>query len=114
MLDVTNGRFTGLRATSRRDPEQLQHGPHQCPTNPPPGFAGGQWASITIDKSWHEAVTKTPAPIGPLAPVLHRFSVTKAPSAWRVSAAGVHTVPAGQTSLLVNVWGCIYHPRTLT
>jgi hypothetical protein len=104
MLDVATGKFTGLRTTSRRDPEQLQHGPHQHPTNPPPRFEGDQWVSITIDNSWHETVTRTPAPIVPLAPVLLRFSVTKAPSAWRVSAAGAQTVPAGQTSLLVNVW----------
>ncbi len=113
-LDVTTGRFTGLTTTSKRDPEQLPHGPNQHPANPAPKFVGARWVSITIDSSWHETVTSVPAPIVPLAPVLLRFSVSKAPAEWSVRAAGVQKVPAGQTSLLVNVWDAAKVSWTLT
>lgn len=114
-LDAATGSFTGLRTTSERDPEPLPHGPNQHPVNPPPKFVGQRWVSITIDSSWHETVTSTPAPKVALAPVLLRFSVINAPAGWSVSAAGVTlTASAGQTSLLVNVWDAAIVGWTLT
>jgi hypothetical protein len=114
-LDAATGSFTGLRTTSERDPEPLPHGPHQHPVNPPPKFEGQQWISVTIDSSWRETITVTPAPKVALAPVLLRFSVTNAPAGWSVSAAGVSlTAQAGQTSVLVNVWDAAIVSWTLT
>ena len=114
-LDAATGSFTGLRTTSERDPEPLEHGPNQHPVNPAPKFVGARWVSVTIDSSWHRTVTSTPAPKVTLAPVLLSFSVNNAPSGWSVSAAGqTLTAPAGQTSLLVNVWDTATVGWTLT
>lgn len=113
-LDVATGTFTGLRTTTRRNPEPLPHRPGQHPANPAPEFRGNRWVSVTIDNSWHETVTSVPAPVVPLAPVLLRFSVSSAPSPWSVKAAGVETAPAGQMSLLVNLWDAAGVTWTLT
>src|SRR3954447_9573335 len=105
VLDVGSGVFTGLRTQSERDPEPIQHLPDQHPHNPPPRFVGSRWVSITIDATWHQTITSTPAPKVPLAPVLLRFAVTAAPTPWSVTAAGrTRFASAGQTVLLVDVW----------
>src|SRR4051794_26733413 len=77
-LDLSTGVFSGLRTSSERDPEPLEHGPGQHPVNPPPRFVGQSWISITIDKTWHRTVTSTPAPKVPLTPVRLMFSVANA------------------------------------
>jgi hypothetical protein len=104
-LDVATGSFTGLRTTSERDPEPVEHQAGQHPVNPPPRFVGERLISVTIDSTWHRTITSTPAPKVALAPVLLRFSVTSTSAAWSVTAAGVTlSAPAGQDSLLVNAW----------
>jgi hypothetical protein len=114
-LDVATGTFTGLRSTSERDPEPLPHQPGQHPVNPPPRFIGQRWVSVTIDNTWHQTVTSTPAPKVALAPVLLRFAVANASAGWSVSAGGsTRSAPAGQDSLLVNVWDAKIVNWTLT
>lgn len=104
-LDVATGDFSGLRTTSFRDPEPIQHGPDEQPVNPPPRFVGNRWISVTVDSTWHRTRTSTPAPQVPLAPVLLRFSVTGTSGAWTVRFGGTtHSVPAGQRATTVNVW----------
>ena len=114
-LDVATGSFTGLRTTSERDPEPIEHLPGQHPVNPAPRFIGEQWVSVTIDSTWHQTVTSTPAPKVALAPVLLRFSVANAAIGWSVSAAGITlSAPAGQNFLLVNVWDAAIVAWTVT
>ncbi len=104
-LDVATGTFTGLRTTSERDPEPVEHQAGQHPVNPPPRFVGERLISVTIDSTWHRTITSIPAPKAPLAPVQLRFSVANISAGWSVSAAGVTlSAPAGQDSLLVNAW----------
>jgi hypothetical protein len=114
-LDAATGTFTGLRTTTEHDPEPVEHLPGQHPANPPPRFIGQQWVSITIDSSWHRTITYTPAPEVPLAPVLLRFSVINASTGWSVTCNGITlSAPAGQGSLLANVWDDTIVGWTLT
>jgi len=113
-LDVVTGSFTGLRTESERDPEPVEHLPQQHPINPPPRFVGQRWVSVTIDSTWHQTVTSTPAPKVALAPVQLRFSVSGAAVDWSVTAAGVTLhAPAGQDVLLVNVWDASFANWTI-
>jgi len=115
LLDVGSGAFAGLRTESERDPEPLEHLPGQHPHNPAPHFVGSRWVSVTIDATWHQTITSTPAPAVPLAPVLLRFAVSAAPTAWSVTAAGrTRVAPAGQTVLLVDVWDATVVNWTIT
>jgi len=104
-LDAATGAFHGLTTTVRTDPDEIQHGPNQRPTNPEPGFVGSVWEVITVDRSWRQTITRVPAPQVGFAPVLLRFTVQNAATSWNVTVNGLTTsAPAGQTSLSVSIW----------
>lgn len=104
-FDVTTGKFTGLTTQVYTDPEPLQHEPGQRPTNPPPRFEGAEYVTFSTNAEWRETVTREPAPVVPVAPVLLQFNVTSAPSPWSVTVAGyTSTAAAGQTSISVDIW----------
>jgi hypothetical protein len=109
-FDAAIGTFSGLTTTIERDPEPIEHGPHDHPKNPPPQYVGDKWLSVTVDSAWRQTMTSVPAPHVPLAPVLLRFAITNAVSPWTVTAHGVSvSAPAGQSTLIVNIWD-----RTIT
>ena len=59
----------------------------------------------SISAQWRETVTRVPAPIVGVAPVLLQFSVANATSPWSVTVNGYTTnAAAGQTSVSVNIW----------
>ena len=105
-FDAATGAFSGLITTTETDPEPLQHGPNQKPTNPKPHFVGATWVSITIDSHWRQTITSVPAPKVGLAPVLLKFSVANHGGAsWTLHVAGkTVTVPTGQSSTTINIW----------
>jgi hypothetical protein len=104
-LDAATGTFTGLSTKVVTDPEPIEHGPHDHPTNPPPRFVGTVWQTITIDSHWRRTITTVPAPKVGLAPVQLRFSVANESGPWSVTVNGsTTTAPAGQTSLIVSIW----------
>jgi hypothetical protein len=103
--DAATGTNVDLRTQVYTDPEPLEHEPGQQPVNPAPRFEGEEYLMFSISAQWRETVTRVPAPIVPLAPVLLQFSVGNAPIPWSVTVNGYTTnVPAGQASVSVNVW----------
>lgn len=104
-LDAVTGKWSGLTTTSTTDPEPVEHGPNQHPTNPAPHFAGSKWISVTIDARWHRTITEVPAPLVAIAPVLLQFTVANASTPWSVTVNGVtQSAPAGQNTLTINAW----------
>lgn len=104
-LDADTGDFSGLTTQVTSDPEPMQHEPGQRPVNPPPRFEDGFYITESIDAQWRVTLTREPAPSVPLAPVLLQFNVANTSAAWSVTVGGYTTsVPAGQTTISVNVW----------
>jgi hypothetical protein len=104
-FDAATGTFTGLKTQVITDPEPLPHEPGQQPRNPAPRFVGAEYVTFSIDAQWRETITREPAPIIPVAPVLLQFSVANTVGPWSVTVGGfTTTVAAGQTSVSVNVW----------
>ena len=104
-LNVASGVFNGLSTRTRVDAEPVQHGPGEHPRIPPPRFVGNSRVSVSIDAQFRRTTTTEPAPRVPLAPVLVKFSVTNAATAWTVRVNGADTsVRAGTSSVLVDVW----------
>src|SRR5208282_2020627 len=69
-FDAATGKFTGLTTLVITDPEPLEHEPGQPPINPAPRFEGAEYVTVSIDARWRETVTREPAPVVPVAPVL--------------------------------------------
>jgi hypothetical protein len=104
-FDAAAGTFTGLTTQIITNPEPLEHEPGQRPTNPAPRFEGAEQVMVTIDAQWRETITREPAPIVAVAPVLLQFNVTNTTDPWSVTIAGYTTnAAAGQTSVSVNAW----------
>lgn len=105
-FDAAAGTFAGLVTHVIYDPEPIEHRPGQQPVNPQPHYSGNVWISVTIDKNWRRTTTTTPAPKVGLAPVLLKFSIKNHQNAsWSVTLAGQTVqVPAGQASVLINIW----------
>jgi len=105
-FDAATGAFAGRITHSRTDPEPIEHGPHQHPSNPKPHFQGEFWVSTTIDSRWRKTLTRVPAPKVGLVPVLLKFNIkNQGASSWAVVVAGeTKTVRAGQSSILINIW----------
>lgn len=99
-LDARNGQFRGLRTTSETDPEPLQGDR----PNPPPRFVGSHRVIVTV-KRRRRTVTRQPAPLVPLAPVLVELAVSNVSTNWSVIVGGdEYTASPTQTSILINVW----------
>src|SRR5207253_9986883 len=47
-FDAAAGTFRGLTTQVETDPEPIEHGPHDHPTNPAPRFVGQSWLEVTI------------------------------------------------------------------
>lgn len=104
-FDAAAGTFTGLTTQVITNPEPLEHEPGQRPTNPAPRFEGAEYVTVTIDPQWRETITREPAPIVPVAPVLLQFNVLNATGPWSVTIDGYTTnAAADQASVSVNVW----------
>ncbi len=104
-FDAAAGTFTGLKTQVTTDPEPVEHESGQHPTNPPGRFVGAEFEMSQIDSHWRRTITRVPAPIVPVAPVLLQFNVANTSGPWSVTIAGYTTsVPAGQSSVSVNVW----------
>jgi len=104
-FDAATGAFQGLKTEEETDPEPIEHGAHDHPKNPPPKFVGNLWEEVTIDSQWRQTIKTVPAPKVSQAPVLLRFEIANASTAWSVTIGGfTTTAPAGQTSLSVSIW----------
>ena len=113
-FDAAAGTFTGLTTQVIMNPEPLEHEPGQTPINPAPGSRGPSTSSSSINAQWRETVTREPAPVVPLAPVLLQFNVTNTTGPWSVTVDGYTTnVAAGLASVSVNVWDRTAHQWTL-
>jgi hypothetical protein len=113
-FDAAAGGFSGLRTQVITNPEPLEHEPGQQPINPAPRFEGAEYVTFSIDAQWRETVTREPAPVVPVAPVLLQFNVANATVPWSVTVDGYTTnAAAGQTSVSVNVWDRTAHQWTL-
>ena len=113
-FDAATGTFTGLTTRVITNPEPLEHEPGQTPINPAPRFEGAEYVMVSIDAQWRETVTREPAPVVPLAPVLLQFNVTNTTGPWSVTVDGYTTnVAAGLASVSVNVWDRTAHQWTL-
>ena len=104
-FDAATGAFEGLTTTTETDPEPIEHQPGQHPVNPKPRFVGSTWVSITIDSHWRQTFTTVPASKVGLTPVLLKFGIKNHGGSWNVNARGESVVvPAGQSSITVNIW----------
>src|SRR2546421_3263813 len=104
-LNVATGVFNGLSTATTVDPEPVENSSSEHPHNRPPHFVENIRVSESIDAHFHRTITIEPAPHVPLAPVLVKFSVTNAATAWTVRVNGADTsVRAGRSSVLVDVW----------
>jgi hypothetical protein len=113
-FDAVAGTWTGLTTTVTKDPEPVEHLPNQHPKNPPPRYVGPEWISETIDAQWHMTITSVPAPLVAVAPVLLQFTVANASTPWSVTVGGSsHSAPAGQNTLIINVWDREILPWTI-
>src|SRR5262245_34912482 len=113
-FDAATGAFQGLKTNVETDPDPIEHGPHDHPMNPPPRFVGNLWEQVTIDSHWRRTIKTVPAPKVAQAPVLLRFEIANAATAWSVTVGGFTTAaPAGQTSLSVSIWDRTIAPWTI-
>ena len=69
---------------------------------------------IRSTRRGRETVTRVPAPVVPVAPVLLQFNVTNFTGPWSVTVDGYTTnAAAGQASVSVNAWDITAHNWTL-
>ena len=108
-FDAAAGTFTGL-TTEVIVGDRPEPGDHL----PPPGFQGSEYVSYSINAQGRETVTRVPAPVVPVAPVLLQFNVTNFTGPWSVTVDGYTTnAAAGQASVSVNAWDITAHNWTL-
>ena len=99
------GVWTGLTTTVETDPEPVEHGANQHPTNPASRYVGSEYVSQTISAQWRRTTTSVPAPIVDTAPVQLQFAVAGTSTPWSVTVNGfTQSAPAGQSTLTINAW----------